>query len=79
MHRLGRLAPIAWWARNGPAVPLGYAFFEHEIGWHIGQRGRVLPADCFNYGGAIVSDAGTGLPLDRGSCNPAYHCRHGAG
>jgi hypothetical protein len=60
-------------------VPLEHALFEHEIGWHIGQRGRVLPADCFNYCGAIVSDAGTGLPLDRGACDHAYQCRHGAG
>jgi hypothetical protein len=45
LHRLGQLAPIAWWARNRPAVPLEHALFEHEVGWQIGQRGRVLPAD----------------------------------
>lgn len=45
LHRLRRLAPIAWRAGDWHAVPLGHALFEHEIGWHIRQRGGVLLAD----------------------------------
>jgi hypothetical protein len=35
LHRLGRLAPIAWRTWNWAAVPLEHALLEGEIGLRI--------------------------------------------
>ena len=76
-HRPGQFALIAC-GRSHPAVPLGHALLEHEIGCHPRHRGGVVPTDLLYQGRIVVGLAGPSRKRGRTCRQQDARCENGS-